>query len=126
MTQPKKRIARVIAVAWERDFDDNRRPLVIVHACDHELRFYDHPTDGWQVIAIAALRTDRPNALAHLEGAESCAQELPRVLGVSLDWARAGLALAKIADDLHEYGWRGAGELWQGQRVDLPLAPIEP
>ncbi len=122
MTPSKKRIAQVIAVAWERDLDDNRRPLVIVHACDHELRFFDHPTKGWQVIAMSAFRAHPMRRdIESVTGAENCARALPHVLGAPLDWGRAGIALAKIADDLYEHGWRGAGELWQSRRVDLPL-----
>ena len=118
---PKKRFAQVIAVAWERDLDDNRHPLVIVQVCDHELRLYDHPTEGLQAVALAATRMNRPHAIGSAEGTELCEQALPRVLGAPIDWGKTGVALAHIANDLYEHGWRGAGELWQGKRVEIFL-----
>lgn len=118
----QKRIGTVVAVAWERDCDDNRHPLVVVLVCRRAVKFYDHPSEGWQVIAIGVGATQaRHSTPAYVEGAEACERELPRVLGAPLDWGRTGAALARIAEDLYEHGWARAGELWQGKRVNLHL-----
>lgn len=117
MTNRKKRSGTIIAVAWERDYDDNRHPLVIVHARGHEIKFYDHPTAGWQMIALAPADRDA----RRVAGAEDGDRAFARAFGAPLDWGRVGIALAHIAEDLYAYGWHGAGERWQGKRIEMSV-----
>ncbi len=122
MPRSTKRFARVIAVTWEGDWDNNLHPAVIARVGGHELQFYDHPTESWQVIAIAPVTlADWTHALS-ADGADACAQLLPRVLGAPPDWGNTGVALARIADDLYEHGRHGAAKRWTGKRLTLTLA----
>ena len=43
---------RVIQVGWEIDLDDNRHPRIQMGRANWSTVVYDHPSEGWQVIAL--------------------------------------------------------------------------
>jgi hypothetical protein len=114
---------QVIEVGWETDFDDNRHPRIRVGRRDWLAVLYDHPAEGWQVFALEiAFKMKRDTRIEEHDGnaAESKFQEL-----VGGEMIFAASALNAIADDLYEFGRKGAAKRWVGQTITLHSRPTE-
>jgi hypothetical protein len=108
---------RVIQVSWEIDLDDNRHAHIRIGRRDWSAVLYDHPAEGWQVIALEiAHNVKRGVRLEEHAGAEA-ERKLCELIEGELIFTDS--ALDAISNDLYEFGRKGATKRWVNRTIAL-------
>lgn len=108
---------KVIEVGWETDWDDNRHPRIRIGRRDWSAVLYDHPSEGWQVIALERTRwVERHTQIEAYDGADAACQ-FERLVGGEVDDA----SLDAIAAELYVTGRQGASKRWVGKTIPLRI-----
>jgi hypothetical protein len=108
---------RVIQVGWEIDLDDNRHPRIQIGRANWSAVVYDHPTEGWQVIALEIeLKAKQFSRFEEYAGTEA-ETKLREIIDGELVFADP--TLGAIANDLYEYGRKGAMKRWENKIISL-------
>jgi hypothetical protein len=114
---------QVIEVGWETDWDDNRHQRIRIGRRDWSAVLYDHPAEGWQVIALEIARKDKRDVrLEEYAGAEA-ERKLCELIKGELTFADA--VLNAITNDLYEIGRKGAAKRWVGRTIALNVHPAK-
>lgn len=107
----------VIGVGWEADFDSNRHPCIRIARRNWSAVLYDHPAESWQVIALEIARKDKCGVrLEEYTGAEAERRFCQLIEG---ELTFADSALDTVADDLYEFGRKGAAKRWRNKGIAL-------
>jgi len=78
---------------------------------------YDHPTESWQAIALEIARKDKCGVrLEEYTGAEAERRFCQLIEG---ELTFADSALDTVADDLYEFGRKGAAKRWRNKGIAL-------
>jgi len=109
---------RVIQVGWEVDLDDNRHPRIRIGRRDWSAVLYDHPAEGWQVIALEVARKAKHGTRIETYDDATAASEFEALVGGESVF---DMALNVIANDLYEMGHHGAAKRWVGKTLTLPV-----
>jgi len=108
---------KVIQVGWEVDLDDNRHPCVRIGRRNWSAVLYDHPAEGWQVIALEIPRKDKRGVrLEEYAGTEAERKSCELIQG---ELTFADSALDAIVGDLNEIGRKGAAKRWVSKTIAL-------
>lgn len=107
----------VIQVGWEIDLDGNRHPRIGIGRRDWSTGLYDHPTEGWQVIALEIARQDKRGVHCDEYASAEAESKLCELIEGELTFTDS--ALNTIVDDLYEIGRRGATKRWIGTQITL-------
>jgi hypothetical protein len=114
---------KVIEVGWGIDFDNNRHPRIRVGRRDWSVVLYDHPAEGWQVIALEIARKAKRDTRIEERVGDDAASQFRELIGGELIFANS--VLNAVANDLHEIGRKGAAKHWVGKTITLDVHPTE-
>ena len=123
--------AEILELRWERDLNDARHAAVRARAfantaaggtVEWTALFYDHPSNGWQVVELTVEKFTAPNTNGASDRVEldalsepNAASEFERLVGTIVTNER----LDGLADDLYELGRRGANRRWKKRYIVL-------
>lgn len=114
---------KVIEVGWEVDFDDNRHPCIRIARRNWSAVLYDHPTEGWQIIALELARqTKRGTRIEEYDGA-AAERQFQALNGGEPTLADS--VLNTIVNDLYEFGRAGAAKRWVGKTITLRIDTVD-
>jgi len=114
---------KVIEVDWETDWDDNRHPRIRIGRRDWSAVLYDHPSEGWQVVALEIVRKDKRGVRLEEHTGGEAGRKLDQLIRGELTFADA--VLQSITRDLHELGRQGATKHWVGKTITLNVHPAK-
>jgi hypothetical protein len=114
---------RVIQVGWEIDLDDNRHPRIRIGRRDWSAVLYDHPAEGWQVIALEIARKDKRGVRLEEFAGDEAERKFDQLIKGELTFADS--VLNAITNDLYEFGRKGAAKRWVGKTITLHSRPTE-
>lgn len=107
-------------VGWATDFDDNRHRRICIERDGWTAVLYDHPANGREVVTLeigqGSKRVTREN---HSE--DVAKRRLIELLGGEPVFD----SLARLEDDLYEFGRRGAMKRWIGKTISLAVEKPE-
>jgi hypothetical protein len=114
---------KVIEIGWETDWDDHRHPRIRIGRRDWSAVLYDHPSEGWQVIALEIVRKEKRGARIEEHAGIAAETQLRKYIEGDLTFADA--VLQSITRDLHELGRTGATKHWGGKTITLNVHPAK-
>lgn len=108
---------QVIEVGWEPDWDAHRHPRIRIGRRNWSAVLYDHPAEGWQVIALDVAHPKGRGARIETHDGATAASHFVELVGGEIDLS----ALNALVNDLYEFGRQGAAKRWVGKTLTLPV-----
>lgn len=113
----------VIEVGWEIDLDGNRHPRIGIRRADWSAMLYDHPIEGWQIIALEIARHDKRGKRFDEYAGTEAESKLRELIEGELPFTDS--VLNNIVEDLYEIGRRGAVKRWAGETIMLKVEQVK-